>query len=85
MLPYPAAKAIWLIGRPADFTGFDPDISEASALVQVPMVARACGLDPAALRRLVEAHVEGRALGLFGEPHVNFLDLDRALAAPAGR
>jgi K+-transporting ATPase ATPase C chain len=63
----------------ADFTGFDPDISEAAALVQVPMVAAARGLVPAALRRLVEAHVEGRALGLFGEPHVNVLDLDMAL------
>jgi K+-transporting ATPase ATPase C chain len=71
----------------ADFTGFDPDISPASALVQVPMVATARGLDPAALRRLVETHVEGRALGLFGEPHVNVLDLDMALGrlTPAHR
>jgi potassium-transporting ATPase KdpC subunit len=69
----------------ADFTGFDPDISEASALVQIPMVATARRVDPAALRRLVEAHVEGRALGIFGEPHVNVLDLDRALTTPASR
>jgi K+-transporting ATPase ATPase C chain len=69
----------------ADFTGFDPDISEASALVQIPMVARARGGDPSALHRLVEAHVEGRSLGLFGEPHVNVLDLDRALTTVASR
>jgi K+-transporting ATPase ATPase C chain len=63
------------------------DSTEASALVQIPMVAQARGLDPAALRRLVEAHVEGRSLGLFGEPHVNVLDLDMALkrSAPASR
>jgi K+-transporting ATPase ATPase C chain len=63
----------------ADFTGFDPDISEAAALVQVPMVAKARGLDQARLRRMVTAHVEGRVLGIFGEPHVNVLDLDMAL------
>ena len=57
----------------------ETDLSEASALVQVPMVAAARDLAPAALRRLVEAHVDGRALGLFGESHVNVLDLDMAL------
>ena len=30
----------------SDFTGFDPDISEAAALAQVNMVANARGLDP---------------------------------------
>ena len=69
----------------ADFTGFDPDISEAAALYQVPMVARARGLDPARLRSVVEDHVEGRSLLIFGEPHVNVLDLDLALDGGAGR
>ena len=69
----------------ADFTGFDPDISEAAALVQVPMVARARGLDQGRLRQVVEDHVDGRVLGIFGEPHVNVLDLDLALDGGAGR
>jgi potassium-transporting ATPase KdpC subunit len=62
-----------------DFTGFDPDISEAAALAQVDMVARARSLDPAGVRQLVEQHVDGRDLGVFGEPHVNVLSLNMAL------
>jgi K+-transporting ATPase ATPase C chain len=66
-----------------DFTGFDPDISEAGALAQVNMVASARHLDPAKLTALVEAHVAGRSLGIFGSPHVNVLSLNMALDAGA--
>jgi K+-transporting ATPase ATPase C chain len=62
-----------------DFTGFDPDISEAGALAQVGMVASARHLDPATLTALVEAHLRGRSLGVFGSPHVNVLSLNMAL------
>jgi potassium-transporting ATPase KdpC subunit len=68
-----------------DFSGFDPDISEASALLQVNRVADARHLDPAAVRRLVESHVEGRSLGILGEPHVDVLALDLALDAGSTR
>ena len=66
-----------------DFTGFDPDISEAAALAQVNMVAAARHLDPAKLQMLVEAHVDGRSLGIFGSPHVTVLTLNMALDAGA--
>lgn len=62
-----------------DFTGFDPDISEAGALAQVNMVAKARHLDPAEVQSLVEAHVDGRDLGIFGAPNVNVLELNIAL------
>jgi potassium-transporting ATPase KdpC subunit len=62
-----------------DFTGFDPDISEAAALAQVNMVAAARHLDAAKLTALLEAHVAGRSLGIFGSPHVNVLSLNMAL------
>jgi potassium-transporting ATPase KdpC subunit len=65
----------------ADFSGFDPDVSEASALLQVDRVARARGLDPGRVRALVEKYVQGRILWLFGEPHVNVLQLNMALDA----
>ena len=63
----------------SDFTGFDPDITEASALVQVNRVATARSLDPARVRALVERHLQGRILWIFGEPHVNVLDVNMAL------
>jgi potassium-transporting ATPase KdpC subunit len=66
-----------------DFTGFDPDISEAGALAQVNMVAAARHLDPAKLRQLVESHLTGRSLGIFGSPYVNVLSLNMALDAGA--
>ena len=65
----------------SDFTGFDPDISEAAALAEVSMVASARSLDPAKVHALVESNVQGRILWVFGEPVVNVLQLNLALDA----
>ena len=63
-------------------SGLDPHISEANAELQAQRVARARGLDRAAILLTIAAHTEGRDLGLFGEPRVNVLllnlDLDGA-------
>jgi potassium-transporting ATPase KdpC subunit len=60
-------------------SGLDPDITPANAALQVAPVARARGVPAEQIQRLLEQHVTGRSLGIFGEPRVNVLALNLAI------
>lgn len=63
----------------ASGSGLDPDISIEGALLQVNRVARARGLSPDVVQKVVMDNVHGRFLGIFGEPYVNVLEINLAL------
>ena len=60
-------------------SGLDPDISLDAALLQVPRVAQARGLDATAVEQLVRDRAEKPLLGIAGTDTVNVLTLNLAL------
>lgn len=68
----------------ASGSGLDPHISIAAALYQAPRVARTRAMNVKAVEALIDEATIHRALGLFGEPVVNVLELNLALDAGGG-
>jgi len=62
-------------------SGYDPDITAADALVQIPMVTKATGVSPAALRDLIRRETHPAQWGFLGSSYINVLQLNVALAA----
>lgn len=66
-------------------SGLDPHLSPDAAAWQVPRIAAARGVAPARVEAVITAAVEGRELGVLGEPRVNVLLVNLALDRAFGR
>jgi K+-transporting ATPase ATPase C chain len=60
----------------ASASGLDPQISVKNALLQAKRVAKARSLAVKLVMEKIDAHTEGRTLGILGEPRVNVLMLN---------
>jgi len=69
----------------ASASGLDPDLSPAAALWQVPRIAHARQVTPDRVAEVIQSRVEGRDLGVFGEPRVNVLAVNLALDQRFGK
>lgn len=63
----------------ASGSGLDPDISPASAFIQVKRVAAVRGISADNVKKLVDEHIDKPFLGLFGPSKINVLKLNIAL------
>ncbi len=70
----PTADLVYTSG-----SSLDPDITRESAIAQLERVATARNLSPEDIAPLIVKHTQGRFLGIFGEPRVNVLNLNRDL------
>lgn len=60
-------------------SGLDPDISPASANLQIARVAQQRGISEEQVGEIVDEYTSGRTLGFLGEPRVNVLKVNLAL------
>ncbi len=60
-------------------SGYDPDVTQADALVQVPMVSKATGVSQAALRSLISQQTNSAELGFLGSSYIVVLQLNEGL------
>jgi K+-transporting ATPase ATPase C chain len=66
-------------------SGLDPELAPGAALWQVPRIARARQVAPERIREVIESRIQGRDLGVFGEPRVNVLAVNLALDQQFGK
>ena len=72
----PADPAVPADAVTASGSGLDPDISSAYADLQIDRVAKARGVAPDQVRRVVDDNSRAARSGFLGEPRVNVLGLN---------
>lgn len=70
----PTADLVYTSG-----SSLDPHISIESAKAQIARIAKVRSLNPNQVEILITKNIDGRFLGIFGEPGVNVLKLNLAL------
>ena len=68
----------------ASGSGLDPNVSPASAMLQLPAIAEASGLSMEELTQIVEDNTTGKLLGIFGEEIVSVLGVNMDIAQHMG-
>ena len=68
----------------ASGSGLDPQISPASAAIQVPRMAQASGLSEEAIQTIIDEHTSGKLFGVFGEETVNVVEVNIAIGMAMG-
>lgn len=66
-------------------SGLDPHVSPENAALQAARIAGARGVTEVEIRRVIAGRTEGRFLGVFGQPRVNVLLVNRDLDARLAR
>ena len=69
----------------ASASGLDPHLSPEAARWQAPRIASARKVGVARIGEVIDRYVEGRELGILGEPRVNVLLVNLALDRQFGR
>lgn len=62
-------------------SGYDPDISQQDALVQIPMVSKATGISETKLHALIVSETHPAQWGFLGAQYIDVLQLNEVLAA----
>jgi K+-transporting ATPase ATPase C chain len=66
-------------------SGLDPDLSPQAGLWQVMRIAHARQVEPDRISAVIQSRVDGRDLGIFGEPRINVLAVNMALDQQFGK
>ncbi|MBY2476767.1 K(+)-transporting ATPase subunit C [Clostridioides difficile] len=68
----------------ASGSGLDPNVSPASAKVQIPAVAKASGISESKLQKIVDDNTSKKLFGVLGEDRVNVLKVNIEVAKILG-